>query len=118
MFIFILLVLCLNAVSPFTFKPIPRLVLPQLRSSWSDSQSWALEDAALSPYVISTGEVLWRGLVKDTVELTGFTVDEVRSRWPNSPPPPILPLLTDYEVLPDDRLKGKISGLPGLTDGR
>mmetsp|Transcript_38175 Transcript_38175/g.46113 ORF Transcript_38175/g.46113 Transcript_38175/m.46113 type:complete len:320 (+) Transcript_38175:105-1064(+) len=97
---------------------------------WSNLQEWALKDN-LNQYLVTIPSpdpttsprqcALWRTLLRDTIELSGYDPQFVRSQMNNDDasidPPQILPLLTDFEFTDDMGLSGTCYGLTGVADG-
>lgn len=127
---------------------------------WSDLQSWALRDN-LPRYVItipipgssrnSNGNsnsnsdkpkygtyALWRTMLKETTELSGYEVDYVRRAYErdvakredwegyaigskgtesSKTAPGVLPLLESFEFHPDGGVSGLAYGIPGIAGG-
>lgn len=95
---------------------------------WSNLQEWALKDN-LHKYLVTIPSpdpttaprqcALWRTLLRDTIELSGYDPQFVRSQMDTDTddPPHILPLLTDFEFTPEEGLSGTCYGLNGVADG-
>lgn len=120
---------------------------------WSDLQSWALRDQ-LPKYVItipvpgsSNGSsdkpkygtyALWRTMLKETTELSGYDVEYVRRAYErdveeredwagyaigaqgkesSKTAPGVLPLLESFEFHPDGGVSGLAYGIPGIAGG-
>jgi len=120
---------------------------------WSDLQSWALRDQ-LPKYVVtipvpgsSNGSsdkrkygtyALWRTMLKETTELSGYDVEYVRRAYErdvveredwegyaigakgeesSKTAPGVLPLLESFEFHPDGGVSGLAYGIPGIAGG-
>ena len=107
-----------------------------LSMPWSQHQEWALKDN-LSKYTIivplkgskkeKVGKfVLWRTMLKEVPELTGYPIDFLQERCLDDSdnedeeveaPLGILPYLEDYEFTAGGGISGQVYGIPGLADG-
>jgi len=108
-------------------------------NSWGEIQEWALRDN-ISKYTVNIPKLancagggsngveyaMWRCLLRDIVELTGYEIQFVhqmyqrqlqKERLTKVLSPGVLPLLDDFQFLPNGGVSGRIQGLPGISDG-
>lgn len=112
---------------------------------WGDRQKWALKDN-ISKYTVEIPQlekamgtksfVMWRALCREHIELTGYDVEFLQSKYISSMQddsddknqdkkkkekkitiPGSLPLLDNFEFQSNGGVSGKIQGLKGIADG-
>jgi hypothetical protein len=105
---------------------------------WGDRQKFALIDS-IKKYSVdipqikadngSTTYVMWRAMMKDTIELAGYDPQFLQNMCQNlietdqednidfDRVPGILPLLDQFEFAKNGGISGKIQGLRGIADG-
>eukprot|EP00560_Eucampia_antarctica_P002066 CAMPEP_0197837614 /NCGR_PEP_ID=MMETSP1437-20131217/32701_1 /TAXON_ID=49252 ORGANISM="Eucampia antarctica, Strain CCMP1452" /NCGR_SAMPLE_ID=MMETSP1437 /ASSEMBLY_ACC=CAM_ASM_001096 /LENGTH=313 /DNA_ID=CAMNT_0043444789 /DNA_START=62 /DNA_END=1003 /DNA_ORIENTATION=- len=100
---------------------------------WGDHQEWALRDN-MSKYLITISSydededddrverhnfALWRSMIRDVTELTGYPVKFVYKMYSrqSSTTPGVLPFLDQFEFTEQGGIQGRCYGLPGIADG-
>lgn len=102
---------------------------------WGEHQEWALRDN-ISKYLITISSydedeeddnverhnfALWRSMIRDVTELTGYPVKFVQKmhsrQSPGTASPGLLPFLDQFEFTEKGGIQGRSYGLPGIADG-
>ncbi|CAB9522260.1 expressed unknown protein [Seminavis robusta] len=112
-----------------------------LSMPWSDFHHYALHDNLPKYIRILPGETphtcaLWRTMLQDVPELSGYPIEFLQQRYGMAPPtqqeeestdnkpsqskkqaPEMLPFLDNFYFEPSGGLSGQVYGVPGLKDG-